>query len=320
MRRSYKTEATLLTHKTGVIDLNGGTAGCTATKKVSKLIEIFENISGKNNSSKTRVKSRRSTNSARNRSNYSSTWTTQRSANFSRNGIICHGCGRNLKCSRGPTTLHRPITTSTLGFVIENSSRRRKHGVLERQVMFHQTKLMLKKGRQGQHGKKEVMLLDCIALQRHDVSAARIKRLQNAKHWILRLKTDGSESLFDSDQICRCIKTMPQHARRSIDGNATISQMDTSRTSTTSTRRSTLRRRRKLRLPRMVELQRVTMKPVDSVFIFNIAVAKFTVTAELELRTFHIIWQTVTISVSREEFPNNNGTSTHKKHLCNTWS
>ena len=42
----------------GVIDLNGGTAGCTATKKVSKLIEIFENISGKNNSSKTRVKSK----------------------------------------------------------------------------------------------------------------------------------------------------------------------------------------------------------------------------------------------------------------------
>ena len=39
----------------------------------------------------------------------------------------------------------------------------------------------------------------------------------------------------------------------------------------------------------MVELQRATMKPVDSVFIFNIAVAKLTMADELELMVLHII-------------------------------
>ena len=42
------------------------------------------NISMRNNSSKTWVRSRRSTSSARNHNNYSSTWTTQRSSNFVR--------------------------------------------------------------------------------------------------------------------------------------------------------------------------------------------------------------------------------------------
>ena len=40
-------------------------------------------------------------------------------------------------------------------------------------------------------GEKEVMLFDRIALERHDFSATRAERLQNAKHWKLRLNADG---------------------------------------------------------------------------------------------------------------------------------
>ena len=71
----------------------------------------------------------------------------------------------------------------------------------------------------------------------------------------------------------------------------------------------------------MVELQRATMKPVDSVFIFNIAVARLTMADELEFMTFKSIWQTVVISFSWKEFQKIDGTPTHKTHLCNTvWS
>ena len=112
------------------------------------------------------------------------------------------------------------------GFVIEkNSSRGPKHGVSERQVMFYRAKEMLKKARQTKHGnhptilsrwvrtrrsrkslpehhigEKEVMLFDRIALERHDFTATKAERLQNAKHWTLRLNADGLKSLFDSDQ------------------------------------------------------------------------------------------------------------------------
>ena len=55
-------------------------------------------------------------------------------------GIIYCSCGRNLKYSRSPTTLRKTNCdfTSTPGFVTKkNSSRGPKHGVSERQVMFH---------------------------------------------------------------------------------------------------------------------------------------------------------------------------------------
>ena len=42
-------------------------------------------------------------------------------------------------------------------------------------------------------GEKEVMLFDRIALARHDYTATRAERLQNAKHWILRLIADGPQ-------------------------------------------------------------------------------------------------------------------------------
>ena len=130
--------------------------------------------------------------------------------------------------------------------------------------MFYSANQMLKKARQKKHGNhptilsrwyeqedyrkslakhniggKKVML--SIALERLDYTATKAERLQNTKQWILRLSV-GLQSLFDSDQN-------PSNTRRSLGGNATISETDTSRTSSTSTTRSTIRRRRKLRLP-----------------------------------------------------------------------
>ena len=42
-------------------------------------------------------------------------------------------------------------------------------------------------------GEKEVMLFDRIACERHDFSATRAERSQDAKHWILRLSADGPQ-------------------------------------------------------------------------------------------------------------------------------
>ena len=42
-------------------------------------------------------------------------------------------------------------------------------------------------------GEKEVMLFDRITLERHDHKATRAERLQNAKHWTLRLDSDGHQ-------------------------------------------------------------------------------------------------------------------------------
>ena len=247
--------------------------------------------------------------------------------------------GRNLKYSRSLTTSQKTNCdfTSVLGFFInKNSSRGPKHGVSGRQVMFYKAKQMLKKARQGKHGnhptifswwceqegyrrslaehkigEKEVMFFDRIALERHDYTATKAERLQNAKHWILRLNAGGS------------LRQRPEFAvalRRSLDGNAAISQTDTSRTSTTSTRRSTIRRRRKLRLLRrsenwMTVLQRATGKPVGSVFIFTFAVANFTIANKLELIVFHIM---VVFSVSWKEFQKIHGVCRQDTHSQDT--
>ena len=85
--------------------------------------------------------------------------------------------------------------------------------------MFFKTKEMLKKARQSKHGnhptilsrwpelegyrrslaehnigEEEIMLYDRIALERHDYTATRVERLQNAKHWVLRLNADGPQT------------------------------------------------------------------------------------------------------------------------------
>ena len=135
-------------------------------------------------------------------------------------GIIYCSCGRNLKYSRSPTTAQKTNCdfTSIPGFVFKkNSSRGPKHGASERQIMFYKAKQMLKKARQGKHGKhptilsrwyadtdyqsslrsttlaQKKMLFDRIALERHDDTATKAERLQNAKHWNLRLNADGPQ-------------------------------------------------------------------------------------------------------------------------------
>ena len=154
---------------------------------------------------------------------------------FSDIGIICCSCGRNLKYSRSPTTFQKTTCdfTSILGFVMKkNSSRGPKQAASERQIMFFKAKEMFKRARHEKHGRhptilarwyaqeryqdslakpnigeKEVMLFDRIALERHDLSAAKAERLRNAKHWILRLNADGPQKASSTEtRICRCIQ------------------------------------------------------------------------------------------------------------------
>ena len=65
-------------------------------------------------------------------------------------------------------------------------------------------------------GEKEIMLYDRIALERHDKTATRAVRLQNAKHWVLRLNADGSQKPLRqrqdfADALKRCLKMQDAH-------------------------------------------------------------------------------------------------------------
>ena len=84
--------------------------------------------------------------------------------------------------------------------------------------MFFRAKQILKEARQAKHGghppifarcyaddryrsswaehnigEQEIMIYDRIALERHDCTATRAERLQNAKHCVLRLNADGPQ-------------------------------------------------------------------------------------------------------------------------------
>ena len=207
------------------------------------------------------------------------------------------------------------------GFVIKNSSRGPKHGARERQVLFYRAKEMPKKTRQAEHGnhptifsswyalegyrkslaehnigEKEVMLVDRIALERHDCSASRAERLQNAKHWIPRLIADVPQKpprqrpefavtlkqcfemqdahLAETQQSLRPISSENQQRQREdqqFEGGENFDYYV-------------------VRKNWMAVLQRATRKPVGSVFIFSFAVARLTMANELELMVFHIIW------------------------------
>ena len=65
-------------------------------------------------------------------------------------------------------------------------------------------------GRSTILGEREVMLFDRIALERHDYTATKAERLENAKHWILRLNADGHPKTSPTaTRICRRIETTP---------------------------------------------------------------------------------------------------------------
>ena len=180
------------------------------------------------------------------------------------------------------------------------------------------TKQMLKKARQEKHGshptilagwyaqercrdqlaehnigEKEVMFFDRIAHERHDYIATRTERLQNSKHWILRLNADGPlKPLRRRPEFAVALKQCLQMQGAHL-AEKRQSQTDTSRTSTTATKRSTVWRRSKLRLlcrskNRMAVLRRAMVKPASSV-IFNFAVANFTMANEVVFMAVHII-------------------------------
>ena len=217
LRRNPKQHCWL--QNTWYVDLNGEPAGCTATKITSQnLSRCSRNISIRNNFLKDMSQKQEinkfSEDSQQILVDMNHTEIFELCENcakhqcldcnaFSEIGIIYCSCGRNLKYSRSPTTFQKTNCdfTSILGFVIKNnSSRGPKHGVSERQVMFHKAKQMLEKARQskdGNHptilwrwyeqvghrkpladhniGGKEVMLYDRIALERHDENHYRQK-------------------------------------------------------------------------------------------------------------------------------------------------
>ena len=63
-------------------------------------------------------------------------------------------------------------------------------------------------------GEEKIMLYDCIAVERHDYTATRVERLQNAKHWVLRLNADGPQKpLRQRQEFVDALKTMPEKCK-----------------------------------------------------------------------------------------------------------
>ena len=77
-----------------------------------------------------------------------------------------------------------------------------------------------------------------IALERHDYTVTWAERLENAKHWTLRLNADGPQKLLRQ----RPDFAVASKPRRPLGGNETISETDASRTSTTATTTSAIGR------------------------------------------------------------------------------
>ena len=124
-----------------------------------------------------------------------------------------------MKSSRSPTELdqNNRDVTSILGYLIKRkSSRGVKHGPSERQKMNYQARQMLKKARQGKHGRHptilsrwyadeeyrkslssirwtehHIKLYDRIAVEKHIYIATRAERIQDSKRWILTRNADG---------------------------------------------------------------------------------------------------------------------------------
>ena len=120
--------------------------------------------------------------------------------------------------TRSPTEFdqsNRDVTSIPGHVVKKNNSRGVKHGPSERQQMYYQARQMLKKARQGKHGRhptilprwyadenrkslsatgwKEhhIMLYDRIAVEKHIYTATRAERFENSKHWILLINAEG---------------------------------------------------------------------------------------------------------------------------------
>ena len=221
-------------------------------------LRCSRNISIINTCLRTWVISRRSTGSARNHKNYSSTWTTQRSLNFARipqninvpiamifryrvrllqlrekfevladsyntpedqlrlyfNPWLCH---REEFQSRTKTR-HIWKTDHVLqGEADAEESKTRKHGshptILSR---WNEQEAYRKSLAEHNVGEKEIMLFDRNALERHDYTATRAERLQNAKHLVLHLNADGHQKPLRQraefvDAVKQCLKMQDAH-------------------------------------------------------------------------------------------------------------
>ena len=246
---------------TRYIDLNGETAGRTATKQRHKTYrDVRKNIGKRNSSLKKWVKSRRSQGSARNHNNYSKILTKQRSSNFARilqknNDLVAiHSCkeigifsfavagdiwstsGVLQQPRRLLATFLQSLALSLRRILLENQitdnlndkscSRQRRclrkqdsqnTGTIQR---FSHDGLQKKRYRSSlaEHkiGEKEIMLYDRIALERHDYTATRAERLQNASHWVLRLNAEGFQKPLRQRQEFvgaskQCLKMQDAH-------------------------------------------------------------------------------------------------------------
>ena len=147
MRRATgKLEATLPTTEYLVYKSQRWNRRMHGDKTTSQNISTCHtNIGIRNNSLKTFVKRRRSTGEARNHQNYSTTWTKQRSWNFTR-------IPSNIKVLIAMPYKRSPTTTQ------KANNDKPKHGASERQIMFFKTKEMLQKARQEKHGSHPTIL------------------------------------------------------------------------------------------------------------------------------------------------------------------
>ena len=126
-------------------------------------------------------------------------------------------------------------------------------------------------------------------------SATKAKRLQNAKHWILRLNADGRQKPLRQRPefavaLKQCLKMQDAHLAETRQSFRPIRPQHQQR----RRQKSAFLRRRKLRIlcrsqNWMAVPQRATRKPASSIFIFNFTVADFAMANELELMAAYII-------------------------------
>ena len=150
----------------------------------------------------------------------------------------------------------------------------------------------------GGGGEKEVMLFDRIAREKTIVQPRELSDCSTPNHWILRLNADGPQKKASSrprPEFAVALKTVPQKMQ-----DAHLAE---TRQSLRPIRPEHQQRQREDqqfeggenfdshvdRKNWTAVLQRATVKPVGSVFIFYIAVEKLAMASELELMVFHII-------------------------------
>ena len=184
--------------------------------------------------------------------------------------------------------------------------------------------------RQNRRGSVFILGTQDLDVEKKELSKNKLRwsaeRIQNAKHWVLRLNADGLQKpLRQRPDIAVALKnnawkskTVTWRRRNKLwyryvhninNVNDKISNSKGEKTSIT------------VSIARLGGgTKSVTGKPARSVFIFNIAVADFAMANELELMVFHIIWYVVVMSVSWKEFHKIDGSCGQYTHEHYTYS